>query len=84
MANQLRILALRTLVCAKLAAEHGQEMVVETLSKGDSQGNGLAEQAVREVKAKTRTLKFHTGELVGVLSGRTARSSRGWSSTQWL
>ena len=56
------ILALRVLVCAKLAAEHGQETVVETSSKGDSQGNGLAEQAAREVKAKTRTLKFHTEE----------------------
>ena len=58
------ILALRTLVCAKLAGEHGQETVVETSPVGDSQGNGLAEQAVREVKAKTRTLKFHTEELV--------------------
>ena len=54
------ILALRTLVCAKLAGEHGQETVVETSPVGDSQGNGLAEQAVREVKAKTRTRKFHT------------------------
>ena len=63
------ILALRTLVCAKLAGEHGQETVVETSPVGDSQGNGLAEQAVREVKAKTRTLKFHTEELVGVRIG---------------
>ena len=57
-------------MCAKLAAEHGQETVVETSPVGDSQANGLAEQAVREVKAKTRTLKLHTEELVGVRIGK--------------
>ena len=34
------------------------EIVKETTSKGDSSANGLAEGAVKEVKAKVRTLRF--------------------------
>eukprot|EP00971_Amphidinium_carterae_P115820 2294095-Amphidinium_carterae.1 len=35
-------------------------------SKGDSSGNGLAEHAVREVKAKTRGLRLQVEEMHNV------------------
>ena len=48
------------------------EVISEESAVGDSQGNGLAEHAVRECKAKTRTLKLQTEELLGVAIGSSS------------
>ena len=59
------IMALKTQVVAELSRDHGVEVVPEESAVGDSQGNGLAEQAAREVKAKVRSLRLQAEELHG-------------------
>ncbi|CAK0847058.1 unnamed protein product [Prorocentrum cordatum] len=54
---------------AKLKEEHGIETVPEESAVGGSQGNGLAEHAAREVKAKVRTARAQVGDLHGVSIG---------------
>jgi hypothetical protein len=43
-----------------------KEVVLEELPVGDSQSNGLAEMAVREVKGVVRSLRWALEELHGV------------------
>ena len=50
------ILDYKRAVARHVAEQSGVEAVMENTSKGDSSGNGLAELAVKEVKAKTRTM----------------------------
>ncbi|CAK0896231.1 unnamed protein product [Prorocentrum cordatum] len=57
------LVALKTRVGAKLKEEYGVETVPEESAVGDSQGNGLAEHAVREVKAKVWTARAQVGDL---------------------
>ncbi|CAK0882798.1 unnamed protein product, partial [Prorocentrum cordatum] len=63
------LVALKTRTGAKLKEEHGVETVPEESAAGDSQGNGLAEHAVREVKAKVRTARAQVDDLHGVSIG---------------
>ncbi|CAK0792782.1 unnamed protein product, partial [Prorocentrum cordatum] len=63
------LVALKTRIGAKLKEEYGIETVPEESAVGDSQGNGLAEHAVREVKAKVRTARAQVGDLHGVSIG---------------
>ena len=51
------VVAWKTQVAAKLRLVHGIEILPQESGVDDSQGNGLAEHAVREIKAKTRTLR---------------------------
>ena len=57
-------LAFQGAVAATLRSKHGIEVVPEASYK-DSQANGLAEHAVREVKAKVRQLVFGLKERYG-------------------
>ncbi|CAK0826820.1 unnamed protein product [Prorocentrum cordatum] len=68
------LVALKTRIGAKLKEECGIETVPEESAVGDSQGNGLAEHAVREVKAKVRTVRAQVGDLHGVSIGFAAMS----------
>ncbi|CAK0876009.1 unnamed protein product [Prorocentrum cordatum] len=63
------LVALKTRIGAKLKQEYGIETVPEESAVGDSQGNGLAEHAVREVKAKARAARAQVGDLHGVSIG---------------
>ncbi|CAK0805864.1 unnamed protein product, partial [Prorocentrum cordatum] len=63
------LVALKTRVGAKLKKEHGVETVPEESAVGDSQGNGLAEHAAREVKAKVRAARAQVDDLHGVSIG---------------
>ncbi|CAK0838042.1 unnamed protein product, partial [Prorocentrum cordatum] len=60
------LVALKTRIGAKLKEEYGIETVPEESAVGDSQGNGLAEHAVREVKVKVRTVRAQVDDLHGV------------------
>ena len=48
-----------------LTSKFGTEIVPEEVSMGDSSSNGLAEHAVREVKAKARSLAHGLKRLLG-------------------
>ncbi|CAK0888783.1 unnamed protein product [Prorocentrum cordatum] len=63
------LVALKTRIGAKLKEECGIENVPEESAVGNSQGNGLAEHAVREVKAKVRTVRAQVDDLHGVSIG---------------
>ncbi|CAK0851548.1 unnamed protein product, partial [Prorocentrum cordatum] len=63
------LVALKTRIGAKLKEEYGIETVPEESAVGDSQGNGLAEHAVREIKAKARTVRAQVDDLHGVSIG---------------
>ncbi|CAK0826156.1 unnamed protein product [Prorocentrum cordatum] len=63
------LVALKTRIGAKLKEEYGIETVPEGSAVGDSQGNGLAEHAAREVKAKARTARAQVDDLHGVNIG---------------
>ena len=52
MGGEPAILAHKQAAVAKVTVETGQECLLEQVSKGQSSGNGLAEGAVKEVKAK--------------------------------
>ena len=60
------ILDLKRAVAKQLLEWTGSECVPEMASKGDSAGNGLAELAVKEIKAKVRTLAHAVRLLHGV------------------
>ena len=60
------IASLRQAVAAILASQHGVEVVPERPVVGDSKSNGLSEHAVREVKAKVRTLRHALEKKLGV------------------
>ena len=59
------ILALKRVVGHILTTKFGTEIVPEEASMGDSSSNGLAEHAVREVKAKARSLAHGLKRLIG-------------------
>ncbi|CAK0856358.1 unnamed protein product [Prorocentrum cordatum] len=63
------LVTLKTRIGAKLKEECGIETVPEESAVGDSQGNGLAKHAVREVKAKVRTVRAQVDDLHGVSIG---------------
>ncbi|CAK0861852.1 unnamed protein product, partial [Prorocentrum cordatum] len=63
------LVALQTRIGAKLKQGHGVEAVPEESAVGDSQGNGLAEHAVREVKAKVRAARAQVDDFHGVSIG---------------
>ena len=46
---------------------HGVTVLTEQTPKGESKANGLAEGAVRDCKAKVRTLKYATEKFLGVV-----------------
>ena len=71
--SEAPILALKRAVGATLKSEHCEDVVMEESAVGDSSGNGSAELAVREVKAKVRTLRPEVDRLHGVeiMSDRT-------------
>jgi hypothetical protein len=51
---------------ARILGEQAEgECIAQTSSKGDSSGNGLAESAVKEIKAKARTMVYAVQELHG-------------------
>ena len=54
------------------------EMVHEQVSKEQSPGSGLAEGAVKELKAKIRTLRHAQRRVLGGESWRLMTASRGW------
>ncbi len=51
---------------AALKSEHGVDVVMEEIVVGDSSGNGAAELAAREVKAKVRAVRSEVDRLHGV------------------
>ena len=59
------IVALKRVVGHILTTKFGTEIVPEEASMGDSSSNGLAEHAVREVKAKARSLAHGLKRLLG-------------------
>ena len=59
------ILALKRVVGHILTTKFGTEIVPEEASMGDSSSHGLAEHAVREVKAKARSLAHGLKRLIG-------------------
>eukprot|EP00971_Amphidinium_carterae_P015640 308814-Amphidinium_carterae.1 len=62
--NEPAILDLKTKVAAELRA-HKVDVRLTESAVGDSNGNGLAESAVRELKAKCRLLKLQVENLHG-------------------
>ena len=60
------MVSLRRAVAQELTAKFGIAGVPEDASVGDSSGNGLTEHAVREIKAKTRSLAHAVFRLLGV------------------
>ena len=58
-------MALKRRVGLLLTIEYGQEIVPEESATGVSQDNGLAENAVREVKAKVRSLAYVVKLMLG-------------------
>eukprot|EP00974_Lingulodinium_polyedra_P031148 2997537-Lingulodinium_polyedra.AAC.1 len=63
------ILDLRRRVAANVRASHGIGISFETSPQGDSQSNGLAEMAVRELKGVVRSLRHACATLHGVEIG---------------
>ena len=63
--TEASMIALRRAVALQLTARFGIAVVPEGASVGDSSGNGLAEHAVREIKAKTRSLAHAVVRLLG-------------------
>ncbi|CAK0890329.1 unnamed protein product, partial [Prorocentrum cordatum] len=61
--NGPSIIALRVEAVKKLKKDHGVECLLETSAVGESQSNGLAEGAVRDMKGLTRTLKHAVEEM---------------------
>ena len=60
--------AIRSLInaaCATVTRVYGIEAAPEPVRVGDSDANGLAEVAVKEVKAKARSIKFALEKLLG-------------------
>ena len=77
------IVALKRAAGRILTTKFGTEIVPEESSMGDSSSNGLAEHAVREVKAKARSLAHNTGsddmaDLVDAVLLSLARKSCGF------
>jgi len=64
--NEPAILALTQRTAAALRTETAIEVTLDPARQGDKDANGLAEGAVKEVKAKVRTLKYATEKLLGV------------------
>ena len=60
------IVALKQEVARLLKDSHGMEVVPERPGAGDSKSNGLAEHAVRECKAKVRTLRHALEQRIGM------------------
>ena len=61
--------AIRKLVQVSASAARisdGVTVLIEQTPKGESKANGLAEGAVRDCKAKTRTLRCAVGKFLGV------------------
>ena len=52
----------------------GVAVLTEQTPKGESKANGLAEGAVRDCKAKVRTLKCATEKFLGIVIGHDHRS----------
>ena len=63
--NENPIRALRREAMKILSATHGKEVIPEDPAVGESQSNGLAENAVKEVKGVVRSLKHFAEELHG-------------------
>ena len=57
------IVALKRQAALELRAAHGMTVILEESPVGDSQSNGLAENAVRELKGVARSLKFAVATL---------------------
>jgi len=60
------MVALRRAIALQLTQKYGIAIVPEDASVGDSSGNGLAEHAVREIKAKTRSLAHALFRFLGI------------------
>jgi len=69
--NEHAIVALKNEAMRVLAKDHGRECLVESPAKGESQSNGLAENAVKEVKGVSRSLKHLAEELHGCVIGQS-------------
>ena len=63
------MLDLRKQAAALARSRHGLEIIFEESPEYDSQSNGLAEGAVRDIKALVRTLRHATEELHGLEIG---------------
>ena len=72
--TEAAILALKRAAALILTTAVGTEVVMEDGSVGDSAGNGLAEQGVREIKAKTRSLAHAVRTRLGVRLGPQHRA----------
>ena len=59
------IVALKRAAGNAFILDTGRELLEEVVRRGESQGNGLAEGAVKEVKAKVRTIRFNFEESLG-------------------
>ena len=58
---------------ARARVEAGMTIIPEEAPRGDSQANGLAEGAVRDLKAKVRTLKAALERFLGITVDHTHR-----------
>ena len=65
-----------------LKNKFGTEIVPEGSSVGDSSSNGLAEHAVREVKAKARSLAYELKKLLGGVEPNAKAPAVTWL-VQW-
>ena len=72
------LMAVKNRIALLLTTEYGQEIVPEESATGVSQDNGLAEHAVREVKAKVRSL----AHAVKIMLGQAIEPSH--PSLAWL
>ena len=63
------IVALKAEAARILKSEHGVKVISELSAKGDSQGNGLAENVAKEIKGMVRTLRHHVEEHHGITVG---------------
>ena len=61
--NEPAIADLKRQAAAECRVRHGMTVILEDTTEYDSQSNGLAEVAVREVKGVARSMKFALGEL---------------------
>ena len=64
--NEPAIVDLKHQAARRLQADHGISVTFKESPVSDSQSNGLAELAVREVKGLARTLKHHVEEMHGI------------------
>ena len=64
--NEPAIVDLKHQAARRLQADHGISVTFEESPVSDSQSNGLAELAVREVKGLARTLKHYVEEMHGI------------------